>query len=382
MQLRVIIKWGTLLSVLLFCLAMSYYAYMRLDMAEHNRKVNLFSLVPSDCVGVLESHDVEGLLNNRPMLNYGDELERLKFPGLFQLVLEAMHTYSDENVHGLGDKLNGMLVSFHNPQDFNEQVIYLRVNGNDENMLTDIIDEYASESYPVKEEKYRGERIEIYPLGGDEFLTTYVEKGVLVVSCQKRLVEKVIDAWLDNTSLDEDAIFSQVKNKRKAKSFVTLYGRFSSIPFLDIPTDCWCEYGFYLNSDVFYLTGDTYMSDSLSSMELAKHNMQEIPLVKEDGVVISADRDSTVFLTNWAYDVNETGNRTLFNECVANLSHEADFTLVADMQKVGEEPERFQEFLPPFMLSNVWLFRPFILSAQLSLNGGRFTQLWVFTYKN
>ena len=382
MQLRIIIKWGTLLSVLLFCLAMGYYAYMRLDMAEHSRKVNLFSLVPSDCVGVLESHDVEGLFENRPMLNYGDELERLKFPGLFQIVLEAIHKYSDENVHGLGDRLNGMLVSFHNPQDFNEQVIYLRLDNNEEGMLTDVIYEYTSESYPVKEENYRGERIGIYPLGGDEFLATYWGKGFLVISCQKRLVEKAIDAWMDETSLDDDAVFSQIKNRRKAKTLVTLYGRFTSIPFLNIPMDCWSEYGFYFNSDVFYLTGDTYVADSLSCLELAQHRMQEIPLAKEDGVVMSADKDSTVFLTNWAYDINETEDRTLFYECVANLSHEADFTLVADMQKVGEDPKRFQFLLPPFMLNNVWLFRPFILSAQLSLNGGRFTQLWVFTYKN
>jgi len=382
MQLRIIIKWGTLLSVLLFCLAMGYYAYMRLDMAEYSRKVNLFSLVPSDCVGVLESHDVKGLLDNRPMLNYGDELEKLQFPGLFQFVLEAIHKYSDENVHGLGDRLNGMLVSFHKPQDFNEQVIYLRINDNDRSMLTDIVYEYTSESYPVKEEMYRGERIGIYPLGGDEFLATYLDKGFLVVSCQKRLVEKVIDAWMDKTSLDDDVVFSRIKNRNKAKSFVTLYGHFTSIPFLDIPADCWSKYVFYLNSDVFYLTGDTYMSDSLSCMALAKHRIKDIPFVKEDSVVISGDKDSTMFLTNWAYNANETGNRTLFYECVANLSHEADFTLVTDMQKVGEDPERFQEFLPPFMLNNVRLFRPFVLSAQLSLNGGRFTQLWVFTYKD
>lgn len=382
MQLRIIIKWGTLFSVLLFCLAMGYYTYMRLDIAEHSRKVNLFSLVPSDCFGVLESHDVRSLFDNRPMLNYGNELDRLRFPGLFQLILEEFHQYSSENIHGLDNHLNEMLVSFHNPLDFNEQVVYLRTDDNDKSLLSDIINEYTSVSYPVKEDKYRGERIEIYPLGGDEFLATYWGKGFLVLSCQKRLVEKVIDAWRDETSLDNDAIFSQLKDRKKAKSFVTLYGRFTSIPLLGISTDCWSEYGFYLNSDVFYLTGDTYMSDSLSCLELAKLNMREIPLIKEDSIIVSADKDSTAFLTNWAYDANETGNRSLFHECVANLSHEADFTLVADMQKVGEEPGRFQKFLPPFVLKNIWLFRPFILSAQLSLNGGRFTQLWVFTYKN
>ena len=36
--------------------------------------------------------------------------------------------------------------------------------------------------------------------------------------------------------------------------------------------------------------------------------------------------------------MNDGGNRTLFNECVANLAEEAAFTLVVDMQKVAENP--------------------------------------------
>jgi len=55
MQLKTVVKIGTIVSVLLFCLAVGFYAFMRLDMAERNRDVNLYSLVPSNCVGVLES---------------------------------------------------------------------------------------------------------------------------------------------------------------------------------------------------------------------------------------------------------------------------------------------------------------------------------------
>ena len=98
--------------------------------------------------------------------------------------------------------------------------------------------------------------------------------------------------------------------------------------------------------------------------------------------MVSADRDSTVFYANLAFDANEKGGRTLFNECVANLSHEADFVLVTDMEKVAEEPERFKPYLPSFIFQNLQTFRQFILSAQLSLHGGRLSQMWVFTYKD
>ena len=105
-------------------------------------------------------------------------------------------------------------------------------------------------------------------------------------------------------------------------------------------------------------------------------------MVKEENLLISADKDSTAFYMNEAYDDNDTGVRSLFNECVANLSNEAAFSLVVDMKNIDEHPERFQSYLPSFVLKNAPLFRSFILSAQLSLSGERPSHLWVFTYKN
>ena len=102
MRLRMLIKWGTLISVLLFCLALGYYAFMRLDLTERNRQVNLFSLVPSDCVGVLETDDVNVLLGDYLLPNYSAELDRLRFPGLFDFVLNGLKEYTSDADHGLG----------------------------------------------------------------------------------------------------------------------------------------------------------------------------------------------------------------------------------------------------------------------------------------
>ena len=85
---------------------------------------------------------------------------------------------------------------------------------------------------------------------------------------------------------------------------------------------------------------------------------------------------------NQAFDMNDGGNRTLFNECVANLAEETVFSLVTDMRKVEENPRRFKTYLPPFILNNVSSFAPFVLSVQLSLTGESLTHMWVFTYKN
>ena len=62
MQLKTIVKIGTITSVLLFCFAVGFYAFMRLEMTDRSRDVNLFSLVPSNSVAVMESDCMQGVL--------------------------------------------------------------------------------------------------------------------------------------------------------------------------------------------------------------------------------------------------------------------------------------------------------------------------------
>ena len=382
MRMKTVVKLGTILSVLLFVLAVGYYAFMRLDMMDRNRDVNLFSLVPSSSVGVLESNNVHAFFDDHSMLNYSDELERMQFPGLFNFLIYGLNMYAGDNAHGLSHQMNQIVVSFHQPVTPHNQVVYLRLGMADEQLLSDMLREYVSGNFLPKEEEYRGKKILIYPLSHDEFLATYTEEGFVVLSYQKRLVEEVIDAQLDETALGYDTVFSRVLEKKKSKDFLTLYGRSSSIPSLNLDSNTWSEYDFHLNSDVVYLTGDMYALEINAEKENMIKSLNDMAVVKEEGLFVSAEKDSTTYYMAEAFDANDTGNRTLFNECVANLANEVDFSLVADMQKVEENPLRFQSYLPSFMIENASLLRSFILSAQLSLNGERASHIWVFTYKN
>jgi hypothetical protein len=380
--MKTVVKLGTILSVLLFVLAVGYYAFMRLDMMDRNRDVNLFSLVPSSSVGVLESNNVHAFFDDYSMLNYSDELEKMQFPGLFNFLIHGLNMYAGDNAHGLSYQMNQLVVSFHQPVTPHNQVVYLRLGMADEQLLSDMLREYVSGNFLPKEEEYRGKKILIYPLSHDEFLATYTEEGFVVLSYQKRLVEEVIDAQLDETALGYDTVFSRVLEKKKSKDFLTLYGRSSSIPSLNLDSNTWSEYDFHLNSDVVYLTGDMYTSEKNAEKENMVNSLNDMAVVKEEGLFVSAQKDSTSYYMDEAFDANDTGNRTLFNECVANLANEVDFSLVADMQKVEENPKHFESYLPSFMIENASLLRSFILSAQLSLNGERPSHIWVFTYKN
>ena len=382
MRMKTVVKLGTILSVLLFVLAVGYYAFMRLDMMDRNRDVNLFSLVPSSSVGVLESNNVHAFFDDYSMLNYSDELEKMQFPGLFNFLIHGLNMYAGDNAHGLSYQMNQLVVSFHQPVTPHNQVVYLRLGMADEQLLSDMLREYVSGNFLPKEEEYRGKKILIYPLSHDEFLATYTEEGFVVLSYQKRLVEEVIDAQLDETALGYDTVFSRVLEKKKSKDFLTLYGRSSSIPSLNLDSNTWSEYDFHLNSDVVYLTGDMYALEINAEKENMIKSLNDMAVVKEEGLFVSAEKDSTTYYMAEAFDANDIGNRTLFNECVANLANEVDFSLVADMQKVEENPQRFQSYLPSFIIENAFLLRSFILSAQLSLSGERPSHIWVFTYKD
>ena len=130
-----------------------------------------------------------------------------------------------------------------------------------------------------------------------------------------------------------------------------------------------------------YLTGETFGEDDSVLLKTTGDALQEVSVVNEPNLFISSDKDSTSYYMNVAYDANESGNRLLYNECMANLSSEASFSMVVDMQEVVETPERFQTYLCPFLLENAHLFQSFILSTQYSLNGNRPSHMWVFTYK-
>ena len=381
MGMKAVVKLGTIVSVLLFVLAVGYYAFMRLDMTGQQREVNLFSLVPADCISVLESDDINALWKEYPNLNYSPELDEFQFPGLFHFLISELNEYTDET-HGLSRQMSRLLVSYHQPGTALDQVVYFHMDMADEHLISDMLQEYVPGNFLPKEETYRGKELRIYPLSHDEFLTTYTEKGFVVLSYQKRLVEAVIDASMDKKSLKDDAVFSNILQKKKSQDLVTLYGREASLPFLQLGEDCWSEYGFYMNSDVVYLMGETYLPEDSDALEGLSDHLAEVPVVREEGLMISAKKDSTAYYMDEAFDANDGVVHSLFNECVANLSNEASFSLVADMEQVGKEPARLQSYLPSFVLDNVALFRSFILSAQLTWNGERLSHLWVFTYKD
>lgn len=378
MQIRSVIKLGVVLSVVLFCIGIAFYGFARLSMADKENRVDIFEFVPKDCAGILETDNIDNFMHVFSQAAYSSQLDTLHRAGLMNDILSDLSRYSSVAAHGLSYQMNHVVISFHRPHTAMDVVAYFRIGKEGKHQLIEAVKGKHGADFVPKKETYRGKKIEIYPLSSTRYLSVYTTDGLVVVSYQKKLIEQVIDAVKDNNSLREDSVFTSIHHTQPA-SFITIYGRTPSVPFLGKEScHSWSEYDIHLNSEVFYLSGQMKeeQADCLDRMLQAVHT---VPVVSEsDSLLVVSGRER---VDSCISKVIASPSHTLFDECVSNLSRDASYIMVTDMEKVAAAPEQFASYLPPFLIRHADLFRSFILSIQFTEVNNRLSHIFVFTYK-
>lgn len=378
MQIRSVIKLGVVLSVVLFCIGIAFYGFARLSMADKENRVDIFEFVPKDCAGILETDNIDNFMHVFSQAAYSSQLDTLHRAGLMNDILSDLSRYSSAAAHGLSYQMNHVVISFHRPHTAMDVVAYFRIGKEGKHQLIEAVKGKHGADFIPKKETYRGKKIEIYPLSSTRYLSVYTTDGLVVVSYQKKLIEQVIDAVKDNNSLREDSVFTSIHHPQPA-SFITIYGRTPSVPFLGKEScHSWSEYDIHLNSEVFYLSGQMKeeQADCLDRMLQTVHT---VPVVSEsDSLLVVSGRER---VDSCISKVIASPSHTLFDECVSNLSRDASYIMVTDMEKVAAAPEQFASYLPPFLIRHADLFRSFILSIQFTEVNNRLSHIFVFTYK-
>ena len=378
MQIRSVIKLGVVLSVVLFCIGIAFYGFARLSMADKESRVDVFEFIPKDCAGILETDNIDNFMHVFSQAAYSSQLDTLHRAGLMNDILSDLSRYSSAAAHGLSYQMNHVVISFHRPHTAMDVVAYFRIGKEGKHQLIEAVKGKHGADFVPKKETYRGKKIEIYPLSSTRYLSVYTTDGLVVVSYQKKLIEQVIDAVKDNNSLREDSVFTSIHHTQPA-SFITIYGRTPSVPFLGKEScHSWSEYDIHLNSEVFYLSGQMKeeQADCLDRMLQAVHT---VPVVSEsDSLLVVSGRER---VDSCISKVIASPSHTLFDECVSNLSRDASYIMVTDMEKVAAAPEQFASYLPPFLIRHADLFRSFILSIQFTEVNNRLSHIFVFTYK-
>jgi hypothetical protein len=378
MQIRSVIKLGVVLSVVLFCIGIAFYGFARLSMADKESRVDVFEFIPKDCAGILETDNIDNFMYGFSQAAYSSQLDTLHRAGLMNDILSDLSRYSSAAAHGLSYQMNHVVFSFHYPHTAMDVVAYFRIGKEGKHQLIEAVKGKHGSDFVPKKEIYRGKKIEIYPLTSTKYLSVYTTDGLVVVSYQKKLIEQVIDAVKDNSSLREDSVFTSIHHPQPA-SFITIYGRTPSVPFLGKEScHSWSEYDIHLNSEVFYLSGQMKeeQADCLDRMLQA---VNTVPVVSDkDSLLVVSGRER---VDSCISKVIASPSHTLFDECVSNLSRDASYIMVTDMEKVAASPEQFVSYLPPFLIRHADLFRSFILSIQFTEVNNRLSHIFVFTYK-
>lgn len=376
MKLRLLVKLGVALSVILFCIGIGFYGFARLSVADKNQGADLLEYVSADCYGLFEIDNIDFFLHGFSDMAYAAQLDTLHRTGLVADVLNDLNNYSSSAAHGLSNRMNHLLVSFHTPGK-PDVVAYFHAGKEEKRQLVEAVRRKYNVNFVSKEETYRGEKIEVFPMDPAHYLSVYEEGGVLAVSYQKNLIERVIDAKKDGASLRNDAVFSSI-HQPKSVNHLTIYGRTASLPFFVDGHPCWSEFDVNMNSEVFYLSGAMYMPDSC--MQTIEERLDKVqPVVEKDSLLIVSGPEK---VDSCISSVIASPFHSLFDECTANLSRDASYIMVADMDKIAKHPEQYASFLPGFLLRHPDLFRSFILSVQIKKVKNHFSHIFVFTYKD
>ena len=260
MKLRLIIRIAVIVSIVLLCTGFGVYSFFRLNEVESQKDFNLYTLVPQSAMAVLETDRMAELVEGINQLSCSKDNHFLYASELFVYLKNYLHTLLDDTPHGLSKQMNKMLISFHEPDNPLNQVLYCSLGSGDYELVESFIRKYSSSAFPSKFFDYRGEEISIYPMPEGRFLAAYFTPDFLAISFQKRLVEQVIDARLSKKSLIDMPSFKLMHAGKNTNVEATVYVRIKSVD-MGKNTDgirsqtylgSWAEFDLKLNETAIY----------------------------------------------------------------------------------------------------------------------------------
>lgn len=303
MLLRSFIRMSVIVSVVMLCAAFAIFSYLRLHAVDRAKDFNLYTLVPQDVIAVVETDRMADLIDEINAMQCSKDHHFLYVSELFAYLKNYLISWVDDAPHGLSMQMNKMLISFHKPDNAMNQVLYCTLGAEDSGMVEAFIKKYASSSFPPKVFDYEGESIYIYPMSDGRFLAVYFTSDFLVVSFQKRLVEKVIDAYHSKTSLMSRPTFKALYSGNHTHASATVYLRMGSVDMgkgvdstrVSASLGSWAEFDLKLGENAIYCTGMSHGTDSTRTFINALRKQQ--PIGEFSGHQLPA---STFFYNCWS----------------------------------------------------------------------------------
>lgn len=308
MKLRLVIRIAVIMSVVLLCTGFGVYSFFRMNAAENQQDFNLYSLVPQDATAILETDRMADLVEDINQLNCSKDNHFLYASELFVYLKKHLYTLMEDTPHGLSKQMNKMMISFHEPDNPTNQVLYCTLGSGDYELVESFIQKYCSSTFPSKFFDYKGEEIRIYPMADGRFLSAYFTPDFLAVSLHKRLIEHVIDAYRGKKSLMQLPSFRTMQAGNHNNVAATVYVRMKAVD-MGKPTDgirsqsrlgSWAEFDLKFNEDAIYCSGISHGVDTTQTFINALRKQKPI-----EGFSGADLPSTTFFYDKWAISDRE-----------------------------------------------------------------------------
>lgn len=248
MKLRTIVRIAVTSSVVLLCAGFALYSFFRLSATEDQQNFNLYTIVPSSASAIFVTDDAAEFVAEVDGLTCSKNQQYLHVSKLFSYLKQYLYTLLDDTPHGLSRQMNQVLISFHEPDNDRNQVLYCSLAAGDLDLIDRFVRKHVSSGYSSKIFNYKGEEITIYPLPDGDFLACYLTPDFLALSYQKKLIEEVIDARKSGKSLAADSMFAEVRTPGKSTATASIYARLEGMIG-------WTEFDMKLKDDFIYFSG-------------------------------------------------------------------------------------------------------------------------------
>lgn len=159
MKLRTFVKIAITTSVALLCTGFVVFSFFKLSAAENKEDFELYALVPPTATVVFETDDMCALVQEINELNCSRDNNYLYISKIFSYLKLHLYTLLEDTPHGLSRQMSKMLLSFHEPDNDRNQVLYCALGSGDyelvENSSKNIVRVHSLlNCLIIKEKKY------------------------------------------------------------------------------------------------------------------------------------------------------------------------------------------------------------------------------------
>ncbi len=343
-------KTSRLLIAIVLCsiVVSGLFFYIQLYQEEASSQKDLFTLVPQNTIGIIETNNINHYFYQLEQTDYYNASKQLHFSAILDFLNQKIDGIAKKKAHGLSSSMSNILISFHQPNGLYDQVLYGHLGNGDKNMMEHILQEISNAGIP-KKETYKGEPIIIYPISNTEYLSCYFKSNYYAISFQKKLIEQVIDCQKSHMIVRKDSLFASIYEEKKYENGIRLYIHSNSE---------WTRYDLQLNHNSIYLTGHYVGNHNGKTFINSLTNSCKKPLIAPE---ILPDH-TTTFIQMGVNNIHELANLLIPNDSTQqreelSAKSQTDTMLYDFLDNYSQNEIDYIEFQgdEPFLLHRVLL---------------------------